>query len=799
MPGKWKQSLSLGLPLWFVLAVGVEAQTAETGQSQLPASVVTASLAGEQARFTAPAGVAQMRLEVFTAAGEKVFDSDFKSGNLLDWPFQDQQGQPLADGVYRCVITTKDLAGRLAQKRGEVRLQAGTATFENPNDETQTSQESGSSNAVSREAFLAILRDGLTRATTVLVHDGDKGRLVSGSGGLSFRAGDFFAGKDVEQMRLTPEGNLGIGLSNPQARLDVAGMIRASEGIMFPDGTIQTTAANALRRDAGGSDSAKPGTGGSENLAASVLNIRGSGTTNRVTKWLDGPAGVVGDSAITEVGGKVGIGAASPSARLQVESNNTGTALWSISTMANGTAVLGDATGAGAGGTGVRGIAGAGGGVTGGSNSGTGVFGFSSSGAGVRGQSVSGGSTVAGVVGIASGANGNGVLGEANNGNGSVGVLGKSTIGAGVRGESAGGAGVSGTTTTGVAVRGDTGSGVGVLGYSNNNRGVHGESASGAGVYGQSNSGNGVWGKSAVSFGVRGQGAVGVQGESASGHGVVGFNSGGGPGLAGVHGYSSATNGVGVLGSSVSGEAGHFIGKVGITSSLNVDQGSANNGAINPGITFGTSSGEGIASKRTPAGNQFGLDFYTAFSPRLSITQSGDVGIGTSRPEAKLDVVGTTRTHVLQITGGADFAEQFEVKATPEADGDASSLQVHAGLVVSIDPANPGKLVISARAYDRRVAGIISGAGGVKPGMMMSQTGTIADGQHPVALSGRVYCWADASNGPIEPGDLLTTSGIPGHAMKATDHAKAQGAIIGKAMTGLKEGQGLVLTLVTLQ
>ncbi len=35
--------------------------------------------------------------------------------------------------------------------------------------------------------------------------------------------------------------------------------------------------------------------------------------------------------------------------------------------------------------------------------------------------------------------------------------------------------------------------------------------------------------------------------------------------------------------------------------------------------------------------------------------------------------------------------------------------------------------------------------------------------------------------------------------MKATDLSKAQGAILGKAMTGLDQGQGLVLVLVTLQ
>jgi hypothetical protein len=179
---------------------------------------------------------------------------------------------------------------------------------------------------------------------------------------------------------------------------------------------------------------------------------------------------------------------------------------------------------------------------------------------------------------------------------------------------------------------------------------------------------------------------------------------------------------------------------------------------------------------------------------------TGSVGIGTPNPhpEARLDVAGQTRTVSLQITGGADFAENFEVNAG-KADDDAMTAKVEAGMVVSIDQASPGKLQLSARAYDRRVAGIISGAGGVKPGMVMSQEGTVADGKFPVALTGRVYCWVDASQGAIEPGDLLTTSHTPGHAMKAADAAQAQGAIIGKAMTGLKEGKGLVLVLVNLQ
>jgi hypothetical protein len=80
----------------------------------------------------------------------------------------------------------------------------------------------------------------------------------------------------------------------------------------------------------------------------------------------------------------------------------------------------------------------------------------------------------------------------------------------------------------------------------------------------------------------------------------------------------------------------------------------------------------------------------------------------------------------------------------------------------------------------------------------MHQQGLLEGGRN-VALTGRVYVQADTSNGAIKPGDLLTTSSTPGRAMRVTDHAKAAGAILGKAMTGLSQGQGMVLVLVTLQ
>jgi hypothetical protein len=83
--------------------------------------------------------------------------------------------------------------------------------------------------------------------------------------------------------------------------------------------------------------------------------------------------------------------------------------------------------------------------------------------------------------------------------------------------------------------------------------------------------------------------------------------------------------------------------------------------------------------------------------------------------------------------------------------------------------------------------------------MLMGQVGTAANGKHPVALTGRVYCQVDASYGAIQPGDLITTSGTPGCGMKVSNHSQSQGAVIGKAMTPLASGKGLVLVLVSLQ
>lgn len=277
---------------------------------------------------------------------------------------------------------------------------------------------------------------------------------------------------------------------------------------------------------------------------------------------------------------------------------------------------------------------------------------------------------------------------------------------------------------------------------------------------------------------------------------------------------------------------------------LHIDYLNQNSGTISYGLRFGAgASGEGMASQRMAGVNQYGLDFYTSGNNRMSIANNGFVGINTNSPSQRLEVngnyvqidggnaadgngsidayiggsgsgsdvqIGSMNSlitavgfwnnaagawmHIacssITINGGSDLAEPFPI-SNPEK-------EIPEGAVVVIDEKNPGRLKLSDQAYDTRVAGVVSGANGINPGIQMRQEGLLAGGKN-VALTGRVYALADASNGAIQPGDLLTTSSTPGHAMKVTRHSKAQGAILGKAMTGLSEGKGMVLVLVTLQ
>jgi hypothetical protein len=135
----------------------------------------------------------------------------------------------------------------------------------------------------------------------------------------------------------------------------------------------------------------------------------------------------------------------------------------------------------------------------------------------------------------------------------------------------------------------------------------------------------------------------------------------------------------------------------------------------------------------------------------------------------------------------ADCAEDFDISGRDK---------IEPGTVMVID--DQGALHASEQAYDKRVAGVISGAGGGRPAIVLDNRHT-DNNRMPIGLVGKVYCKVDARYSPIDVGDLLTTSPTPGHAMKADDPLKAFGSVIGKSLRPLKLGQGLIPILIALQ
>lgn len=350
------------------------------------------------------------------------------------------------------------------------------------------------------------------------------------------------------------------------------------------------------------------------------------------------------------------------------------------------------------------------------------------------------------------------------------GIYGRSAVSTGVFGQT------SGNATAGVLGRNDGTTGVGgsgVFGYSSTKGfGVLAISEGGTALWAATNAANqvAVYGQThintsrAAAFNHFGNG-TGVDGFSQGGSGVVGATRGNA--VAGVFGRNDGATGIG--GSGVFG----YSSTKGFGVQAISEGGTAFWAATNAANEVAVYGQTHVNSSKAAAFNHYGTGVA------LSVFSGGPVA---------LRVDGRASVRTLEITGGADLAEPFAM----------SEEDVAPGSVVVIDALNPGKLRRSHSAYDKRVAGIVSGADGINPGISMIQEDMLEAGEN-VALSGRVYVKANNSAGDIEPGDLLTTSATPGEAMKASDHSRSQGAILGKAMTRLSESSGKVLVLVTLQ
>ncbi|MCC6287939.1 MAG: hypothetical protein IT249_08640 [Chitinophagaceae bacterium] len=267
-------------------------------------------------------------------------------------------------------------------------------------------------------------------------------------------------------------------------------------------------------------------------------------------------------------------------------------------------------------------------------------------------------------------------------------------------------------------------------------------------------------------------GVPGVFGQSRDGDGVSGLTFS--DNRCGVSGVADMENGKGVFGQSSFGTGvfGKSTSGRGVQGWSDTNYGVTGDSHSFPGVRGTSSLGRGVEGWSDSGAGVFAISQH-------------DIGVQAKGGR----LAGFFEGHV-EITGeirmtNADFAEDFDVMEDCQP-----------GEVVILT--DKGILELSRKEYDKKAIGIISGAGNYKPGIILDKQNK-SENRKPVAMIGKVCCKVDADSSPIEIGDLLTTSNVPGHAMKALDPFKAFGSVIGKALGSLKSGKGLMPVLVFLQ
>ncbi len=365
--------------------------------------------------------------------------------------------------------------------------------------------------------------------------------------------------------------------------------------------------------------------------------------------------------------------------------------------------------------------------------------------------------------------------------NSGVGVYGSSETFEGVHGDS------NSPNTAAVAGENNTAKdSIGTYGRSDPGRGVVGVSAIGTGVYGSSDAFEGVHGESNSpnTAAVAGENntakdSIGTYGRSDPGRGVVGVSAigtgvyGSSDAFEGVHGESNSPNTA-----AVAGENNTAPGSVGTWGRSDPGRGVVGVSASGTGVYGSSQTFEGVHGESNSPNT----------AAIAGINNNSGMGIygKSARGDAGFFDGNVTITGDISLTG-ADCAEEFDL-------AEASAIEPGTVMVVG----KGGTLCASGVPYDKKVAGVVSGAGNYEPGIVLDRQHR-ATGRAAIALVGKVYCKVDASHGSIEAGDLLTTSPTAGHAMSVSDQTQALGAVIGKALQPWTQGKGLIPILVTLQ
>jgi hypothetical protein len=286
-------------------------------------------------------------------------------------------------------------------------------------------------------------------------------------------------------------------------------------------------------------------------------------------------------------------------------------------------------------------------------------------------------------------------------------------------------------------------------------------------------------------------GGAAIQGTSDAGRGVAGFSQTG-----------QAVYGLSVKQAGVVGDSREFDGVFGASAATAFSGVSGHNSANGNGVWGGSDGGRGVAGFSATWQGVYG--YSDANAGVVGESKSFDGVWGMSKHPDHAGVSGHNEaggwagwfdgkvniTKDLLVGGdviipNADAAEDFNVR-----DGAEPGMVMVVGSDEVLEPCD--------HAYDGRVVGVVSGAGGYRPGIILDRSNLRA-GRQPIALLGKVYCLADSAFGAIRAGDALTTSPTSGHAMRATERDRMVGAVLGKALGALTSGRGLIAVLVTLQ
>jgi hypothetical protein len=150
------------------------------------------------------------------------------------------------------------------------------------------------------------------------------------------------------------------------------------------------------------------------------------------------------------------------------------------------------------------------------------------------------------------------------------------------------------------------------------------------------------------------------------------------------------------------------------------------------------------------------------------------------------EIKGTLKVDKDITFAGGDCAEQFD---------SMGGVAIEPGTLLVIDAS--GALKESGSAYDKKVIGVVAGAGHYRPALVLDK-GPSDSPRVVVSLMGKAFCKVDASYGAISVGDLLTSSPEPGHAMVAESRERSFGTVVGKALSAWPSGKGMIPILLAL-